>query len=60
MIYSNGNAISGVFSGSQRIIAVYKGLQLVWDKFNTDLACCFSNGYWMDEYPWIDDSPWVD
>lgn len=59
MIHINNKDISGVYSESKEITAVYSGLKLVWQKFNTVLSCYY-NGYWIDEYPWTDDTPWVD
>ena len=59
MIHVNNKDISGVYSGSKEIIAVYSGLKLVWSKIN-ELISCFSNGYWIDEYPWLDDASWTD
>ena len=59
MIHINNHDISGVYSGSTDIQKVYKGLILVWSKI-TEILSCYSNGYWMDEYPWVDDNAWAD
>ena len=59
MIHVNNKDVSGVYSGSKEIIAVYSGLTLVWSKIN-EFISCFSNGYWIDEYPWLDDASWTD
>lgn len=59
MIHINNHDISGVYSGSTDIHKVYKGLILVWSKI-TEILSCYSNGYWMDEYPWVDDNAWAD
>lgn len=59
MIHVNNKDISGVYSESKQIIAVYSGLKLVWSLIN-DVASCYANGYWIDENPWTDDTSWVD
>lgn len=59
MIHINNHEISGVYSGAKDILNVYNGLKLVWSKIS-ELLCCYSNGYWIDEYPWIDDNAWAD
>lgn len=63
MIHINSHDIQGVYSGLKDILKVYSGLKLVWSKASesdSELLCCYSNGYWMDEYPWIDDNAWAD
>ena len=59
MIHINNRDISGVYKGSRGIAAIYKGHRLVWSKI-TEIISCFSNGYWVDEYPWVDDQSWTD
>jgi len=59
MIQINNHDIQGVYSNSKTILAVYSGVHLVWSKIN-ELISCFSNGYWIDEYPWLDDASWTD
>jgi hypothetical protein len=62
MIHINNHDITGVYSGLKDIVAVYSGLKLVWQKIaeNTEILSCYSNGYWIDEYPWTDETPWTD
>lgn len=60
MIHINHHDITGVYSGSRDIVAVYSGLRLVWSKLGNTLLSCYSNGYWIDEYPWLDDLQWAD
>lgn len=43
--------------GGQDILAVYINKELIWPE---EIPSCFSNGYWMDEYPWVDDRTWTD
>ena len=59
MIHINNHNITGVYSGLKDVVAVYSGLKLVWSKVGS-LLSCYSNGYWIDEYPWTDDTPWTD
>ena len=64
MLHVNNHEITGVYSGLRDINNIYKGLYLVWTKVKEEIPdvilCCYSNGYWIDEYPWIDNTPWVD
>ena len=59
MIRINNREISGVYKGSREIAAIYKGHRLVWTRI-TEIISCYSNGYWIDDYPWIDDQVWTD
>lgn len=59
MIYINNREISNVYKGSRGILAAYKANRLVWTRIR-ELLSCFSNGYWIDEYPWADDQVWTD
>lgn len=69
MIHINNHEITGVYSGSKDIVAVYKGLKLVWSKVQQGgpeeptvptILSCYYSGYWIDEYPWTEDTPWTD
>lgn len=62
MIHINNHEITGVYSGSIDIVAVYNGLKLVWSKItpSAEILSCYYNGYWIDMYPWTDDTPWTD
>lgn len=59
MIHINNREISGVYRGSREIAAIYKGHRLVWTRIK-EIISCYSNGYWIDDYPWIDDQVWTD
>lgn len=59
MIHINNHNITGVYSGLRDVVAVYSGLKLVWSKVGS-LLSCYSNGYWIDEYPWTDGLQWAD
>lgn len=59
MIRINNRGISGIYIGSRKIAAVYHGHRLVWSKIKGVISC-YSNGYWIDEYPWVDDQVWTD
>ena len=43
--------------GDKQVFAIYTNGEKIWPSI---IASCFSNGYWIDEYPWIDDNEWVD
>ena len=58
--YNNKNLLAINF-GSKPIIAIYYKREKIWPSINNDIIeSCFSNGYWIDDYPWIDDLPWKD
>lgn len=59
MLHINNHEITGIYRGLQEITEVHNGLYLVWTKHGL-MLCCYSNGYWIDEYPWIDNSSWTD
>lgn len=59
MIRINNKNIVEIFLGSKEISTIYKQTQLVWSKIK-EIISCYSNGYWIDEYPWIDDQSWTD
>ena len=59
MIRINNRGISGVYKESRGIAAIYKGHRLVWTKIK-QIISCYSNGYWIDEYPWVDEQSWTD
>lgn len=59
MLRINNHEITGIYRGLQEITNVYDNLYLVWTKQGL-ILCCFSNGYWIDEYPWLDDTSWMD
>ena len=47
-----------MYINGQKILSVYTQGQLVWPEDITEVLSCFSNGYWVDEYPWIDNVSW--
>ena len=62
MVHINNHRITGIYRGLQEIDRVYNGKYIVWIK-PIELGiilCCFSNGYWIDEYPWVDTEVWTD
>ena len=59
MIHINNRDISDIYRASRAIVEVYKGHRLVWQKIK-EIISCYSNGYWVDEYPWVDDTFWKD
>ena len=59
MIQVNQRPIGSIYCNGRAIKAVYAGQLLVWTK-DTQILYCFSNGYWIDEYPWVDDRNWTD
>lgn len=59
MIRTNNKDIIDIHVGRKAILAEYLGAKLVWEKIS-QIFSCFSNGYWVDEYPWVDDEIWTD
>lgn len=59
MIYTNSHELKNIFKGNDSVLAIYKGVQLVWNKIK-EIFGCQSNGYWIDQYPWIDNQSWTD
>ena len=59
MIKLNNKDVIDIHLGTRGVISVYLGTKLVWNK-QTETLSCFSNGYWIDEYPWVDDEIWTD
>ena len=46
-----------VWVGNQPIQAMYNKSNLI---FGDSSQICFTNGYWVDEFPWEDNSYWMD
>ena len=59
MIRINNKDISDIHLGTRGVLSVYLGTKLVWEKL-TEVLSCFSNGYWIDNYPWVDTEIWTD
>ena len=50
-----------MYRNGQRILAVHTQGQMIWpEEIINEILSCFSNGYWIDEYPWADNDTWVD
>lgn len=64
MIRKGNSKIIAMYLNGQKILSVYTQGQLVWpeqgDEIIDKILSCFSNGYWIDEYPWTDEIPWTD
>jgi hypothetical protein len=70
MIKSKSDNIAAMYMNGLTILSVYMRGRLIWsldeenshheDDDNKDILSCFSNGYWIDEYPWTDNTPWKD
>lgn len=62
MIKINNKTIIDIYVNNRIIKEVRKGVNLIWQKVNDiiDILCCFSNGYWIDQYPWEDNTSWKD
>ena len=54
MIIKNYNNQSAEYFGTRAIVAVYKGLQLVWEIIKS----CFGKGYWINNAPWVNNDAW--
>ena len=63
MLVDNTN-ITAIDWGNAPVIAVYYRNNVVWkpkeEPIDETVLSCFSNGYWIDDYPWLDDAVWVD
>lgn len=57
MIRFGNKKIVAMYINGQRILSVYTQGQQIWPE---ELPSCFSNGYWIDEYPWADNTSWND
>ena len=55
----NNKKIIAMYRNGQPILAVHTQGQIIWPE-EIILLSCFSNGYWIDEYPWSDNDTWVD
>lgn len=49
--------VAEIWVGDKPIQAIYIGNQLVYENA---AKICFTNGYWVDEFPWDDNSYWRD
>ena len=54
MIIKNFKDQTAEYFEQKTIIAVYKGLSLVWQLIKS----CFGKGYWINKAPWINNDGW--
>lgn len=71
-IFINNRSIDAIYVNGREIEAVYKDGRLIWKKGPDPVdpdqpitpggiqKSCYSNGYWLDEYPWLDELYWND
>lgn len=63
MIEVNNSKVVAMYINGWKVLSVYTQGQKVWsieEEIIDELLSCFSNGYWIDEYPWTDEIPWTD
>ena len=64
MIRLGNSKVIAMYINGWKVLSVYTQGQLVWpeqeDEIIDKILSCFSNGYWIDEYPWTDDTSWTD
>lgn len=56
---NNNKKIISMYLNGQNVLSVYTQGQLIWPE-ETLILSCFSNGYWIEEYPWLDNNTWID
>lgn len=54
MIIKGGKEMSARYHGSKVIMAVYKGVKLVWEA----ITSCFGSGRWLNERVWKNTDGW--
>lgn len=59
MIRFNNKEISTIYYKNVSVTQVYYQGIMVWPDV-LGIQCCYSNGYWVDEYPWVDSEYWKD
>lgn len=64
MIRLENSKVIAMHINGWKVLSVYTQGQLVWPEQGEEIIdkilSCFSNGYWIDEYPWTDEIPWTD
>ena len=64
MIRLENSKVIAMYLNGWKVLSVCTQGQLVWpeqgDEIIDKILSCFSNGYWIDEYPWTDEIPWTD
>lgn len=62
MIRFGNKKIVAMYINGQSILSVYTQGQQIWpeEAIIDEILSCFSNGYWIDEYPWVDEQSWTD
>lgn len=56
MIIVNGKGIAARFVNNKAVVAVYKGVHLVWEY----LVSCFGKGHWLENGSWSEDDAWAE
>ena len=60
MIRFGNKKIVAMYINGQDILSVYTQEQQIWpEEVINEILSCFSNGYWIDEYPWVDEQSWT-
>ena len=60
MIRFGNKTIVAMYINGQDILSVYTQEQQIWpEEVINEILSCFSNGYWIDEYPWVDEQSWT-
>lgn len=60
MIRFGNKKIVAMYINGQNILSVYTQEQQIWpEEVINEILSCFSNGYWIDEYPWVDEQSWT-
>ena len=61
-IFLNGRYIKDIYLNGRKIKLAYCNHRRIFNLASSPIVTisCFSNGYWMDEYPWLDNVKWND
>lgn len=61
MLKLENKEIQALHINGYPVLSIYMLGQLIWPpETDKTILSCYSNGYWIDEYPWIDDNTWLD
>ena len=67
MIFRNGKLVLESYQDTinqvqervqKRIMAIYKGSQLVWVTIYNAIRSCFGSGKWLGDKPWLGTDAW--
>ena len=58
MILKKDKEITGFFYNGKPIIAIYRGIKLVWQAILS--YSCYGPGIWENEKPWLENDAWKD